>query len=110
MTYTEDGKWRSQGRFGEENSDIPGQPFECDYSASATWTVQDDRLLATTSTMRFLTTRGEPDYEAEHPDEYLRVPVRGGWRLEVQASDFMTLESADGALLYECSKQGYGGE
>ncbi|MEQ8515688.1 MAG: hypothetical protein RIC38_08800, partial [Chromatocurvus sp.] len=99
MAYTEDGEWRSQGRFGEVNTEIPGQSFEWDYSATGTWSVQDDMLLAKTGTMRFLPTRGGSDYEAANPKEYLRIPVRGDWRLELQEPEFMTLERKDGGLL-----------
>jgi hypothetical protein len=104
IVHAADGTWRSDGSFGSLDETTGVMPFEWDFGAAGTWATGSGALVYTTENIRFLPTRGGADYEAADPNDYLRIPMNGAWRLNIPEDIFMTLESDDG-LLVECEKQ-----
>jgi hypothetical protein len=107
MLLDENGGWTSSGSFGEESATGAGLPFLWDYEASGSWAVRGGEFIGNIGSIRFLPTRGGEDYEAANPRDYLRLPLEGNWSLALEDAEFMLLQSAEGQLLLECSKQIY---
>ncbi len=105
IIHAGDGSWRGEGQFGSMSDSTGGMPFEWDFDATGTWSVESDALVYSMGRIRFLPTMGGEDYEAADPKNYLRLPLNGAWRMDMPEPVFMTLEHEDGGLLIECDKQ-----
>ncbi|MEE4279269.1 MAG: hypothetical protein V2I82_12440 [Halieaceae bacterium] len=101
----DDGRWRSEGQFGEESMRGGGMPFLWDFNATGSWSAGGEKFTASTDSIRFLPTRGGADYAAANPRDYLRLPLSGSWGLFLEDSEFLRLEEPGSDLVYECSKQ-----
>lgn len=105
IVHAADGSWRSEGQFGSLSESTGLMPYDWDYSATGSWSLKGDTLVYSLGGIRFLPTRGGADYEATDPRTYLRIPVRGTWNMNMPEPIFMTLESENDSLLFECDKQ-----